>query len=282
MNDRNRDFGSRAASAARGEGSNGRAVGGGDASPFDRSIMLYGPEGFDRLQNSQVAVIGLGGVGSYAAEALTRAGIGGLRLIDCDVVKASDVNRQLLALATNIGITKVQAAKERLLAINPCLVLDVRHAFFHTDTAHDLVTHGLDFVIDAIDSVGPKGELIRHCTELKIPMISAMGAAGKTDPFLLKVDLLENTTVCTLARAVRRYLRSRNVPTDVPVIYSTERSITPKTPARTPVRDQDTYLRGRPRRPLPSLSTIPAMFGLIAAGYVIQQLLQTGGESDRQ
>lgn len=241
---------------------------------FSRCIMLCGDEGFDRLQNSLVAVVGLGGVGSYAAEALVRAGIGRLRLIDCDVIKASDINRQLLALSINVGITKVEAARERLLSINPSLALDTRHAFFHTDTAHELITSDLDFVIDAIDSVGPKGELIRHCLELKIPIISTMGAAGKTDPFLVKIDLLENTSACMLARAVRRYLRGRKVSTNIPVVYSTEPSVIPKVDATPAVEDSGTYLRGRRRRPLPSLSTMPAMFGLIAAAYVIRKLLE--------
>jgi tRNA A37 threonylcarbamoyladenosine dehydratase len=236
--------------------------------------MLYGEGGFDRLQNSLVAIVGLGGVGSYAAEALVRAGIGRLRLIDCDVIKASDINRQLLALSTNVGTAKVEAATERLLSINPSLALDARHAFFHTDTAHELITGDLDFVIDAIDSVGPKGELIRDCLELKIPIISTMGAAGKTDPFLVKIDLLENTSACMLARAVRRYLRSRKTSTAVPVVYSTERSVIQKVDATPAVEDSGTYLRGRRRRPLPSLSTMPAMFGLIAAAYVIRRLLE--------
>lgn len=275
-----------AASAARGEGSDGFAGQvptegvAGDANPFSRSVMLYGNDGFEHLQSSLVAVVGLGGVGSYAAEALTRAGIGKLRLIDCDVIKPSDVNRQLLALSTNIGEAKIEAARKRLLAISPGLILDCRHAFFHSDTANDLIADDLDFVIDAIDSVGPKGELIRHCIERRIPIISTMGAAGKTDPFLLKLDMLENTSVCMLARAVRRYLRSRKVSTNIPVVYSTERSIAPKTQENITVEDSGTYLRGRRRRPLPSLSTIPAMFGLIAAGYVIDQLLQTIRQSD--
>lgn len=248
---------------------------------FNRSIMMYGGDGFHRLQESLVAVVGLGGVGSYAAEALARAGVGKLRLIDCDVVKASDMNRQLFALTTTVGIAKVQAARERLLTINPALDLDCRHAFFHTDTARDLVTVDLDFVIDAIDSVGPKGELIRHCTELQVPIISAMGAAGKTDPFLVKIDPLENTKTCMLARAVRRYLRGRRASTDIPVVYSTERSLGPEVKVKPLIEDSDTYLRGRRRRPLPSLSTMPAIFGLMAAGYVIKKLLEKSVVTDQ-
>ena len=123
---------------------------------FSRSIMLYGREGFEVLGKSTVAVVGLGGVGSWAAEALCRAGVGGLRLIDCDTVKATDVNRQLIALRTNEGVRKVDAAEERLRQVNPEARLDPRHAFFHHDTADELLGGDIDFVIDAIDSMNPK------------------------------------------------------------------------------------------------------------------------------
>src|SRR5512145_190618 len=149
---------------------------------FSRNVMFYGQTGFDRLQQASVAVVGLGGVGSYAAEALVRAGIGSLRIIDCDSVKATDVNRQLLALSTNLDTPKVEAGRMRLLAINPDLHLDVRHEFFHFDTADALITPDLDFVVDAIDSLNPKAALIRHCIERNIRIISALGASSRTDP----------------------------------------------------------------------------------------------------
>ncbi len=245
---------------------------------FMRSIMLYGQEGFERLQKAHVAVVGLGGVGAYATEALVRAGIGKLRIIDCDIIKATDVNRQLLALSTNLGTSKIEAGSARLLAINPQLSLDARHAFFHFDTADALITRDLDFVLDAIDSLNPKAALIEHCAALSLPMISALGASSRTDPFAIRIATLNQTSVCPLARALRRHLRSRKIAADPPVIYSTE------APHAAAFDDPDSdtpesvgpYVRGRKRRALPSISTIPGIVGLMAANFVIFELLKTG------
>ena len=245
---------------------------------FARSIMFYGPEGFQRLQGAFVAVVGLGGVGAYAAEALVRAGIGRLRIIDCDVIKATDVNRQLIALSTNLGQSKVDAAAARLLSINPALQLDARQDFFHMDTADALITLDLGFVIDAIDSLNPKAALLTHCRQHGIPVISALGASSRTDPFQIRMASLDDTSVCPLARALRRHLRSRKLPTDMPVIYSTE----PPTvgihecPEAEETHSEGPYERGRKRRALPSISTIPGIIGLMAANYVIFTLLRRG------
>jgi tRNA A37 threonylcarbamoyladenosine dehydratase len=249
---------------------------------FSRSIMLYGAAAFERLWRSFVAVVGLGGVGSYAAEALVRAGLGRLRVIDCDIVKPSDVNRQIIALSTNIGTAKVAAARDRLLAINPHLEIDCQHAFFHSDTASSLITADLDFVIDAIDSLHPKGELIRHCVDHGIPIISALGAAGRTDPLQVKFSNLDETTICPLARALRRHLRSHGIPTDLSVVYSTERPLKiHKDFAGAITAAQDTYARGRSRQALPSLPAVPAIFGLIAANHVILNVIGQGRPFDR-
>lgn len=249
---------------------------------FARSIMLYGREGFARLQGTLVAVVGLGGVGAYAAEALVRAGVGRLRIIDCDIIKASDINRQLIALVTNIGQSKTDAAAARLLSINPSLELDPRNAFFHTDTADDLITPDIDFVIDAIDSLNPKAALITHCRQRGIPILSALGASSRTDPFQIRVANLDDTSVCPLARALRRHLRSRKWPTDVPVIYSTEPPAgSGHTDAETPeAHSEGPYVRGRKRRALPSISTIPGIVGLMAANYVLFTLLQKESSSE--
>ncbi|MDA8125569.1 MAG: tRNA threonylcarbamoyladenosine dehydratase [Deltaproteobacteria bacterium] len=244
---------------------------------FFRSIMLYGKPGFERLQQAKVAVVGLGGVGAYAAEALVRAGIGRLRIIDCDIIKATDVNRQLLALSTNLETPKVEAGRARLLAINPDLELDVRHAFFHFDTADTLITPDLDFVVDAIDSLNPKAALIQYCTEHRLRIISALGASSRTDPFAIRIATLNKTAACPLARALRRHLRSKKLAADPPVIYSEE------PPIKAAYEAEDTapapesigpYVRGRKRRALPSISTMPGIFGLMAANYVIFELLK--------
>lgn len=250
---------------------------------FSRSIMLYGRRGFEVLQGCTVAVVGLGGVGSYAAEALCRGGVGGIRLIDCDVIKPSDVNRQVIALTTNAGERKVDAALSRLERINPHARLDGRHAFFHQDTANDLLGPPVDFVVDAIDSMNPKAELVSQCVGRSLAVISALGAAGKTDPMKVRLGLLGKTEVCPLARALRRYLRNRKTTTDIPVVYSTEKPLQPHPDGPPPLHETSgTYVRGRARQSLPTLPTIPAIFGLIAANYVILELLKKVSGPDFQ
>ncbi len=241
--------------------------------PFIRNKMLLGLEGFQKLQESYVAVVGLGGVGSYSAEAIARAGVGRLRIIDCDTVKPSDCNRQLIALSTTIGMTKTQAAAERLQAINPQLRLEPVQAFFHFDTAEELISRDMDFVIDAIDSLSPKGELIRHCMEKGIPLISALGSSSRTDPFQLQISSLNKTVTCPLARALRRHLRSKGIRDDGTVIYSPEPPRESLLPVVEPMEEStDAYSRGRLRRSLPSISTLPGIVGLMAANYVIFEL----------
>jgi tRNA threonylcarbamoyladenosine dehydratase len=228
------------------------------------------------MQRANVAVVGMGGVGSYAAEALVRAGIGNLRIIDCDVIKATDVNRQLLALSTNLDTPKVEAGRARLLAINPNLQLDPRHAFFHFDTAGKLIGPDLDFVVDAIDSLNPKAALIQHCTERDIRIISALGASCRTDPSKIRVDRLNKTSACPLARTLRRHFRSRKIAVDPPVVFSTELPVTACEEDDLPEIPESTgpYVGGRARRALPSISTLPGIIGLMAANYVIFELLK--------
>jgi tRNA threonylcarbamoyladenosine dehydratase len=239
---------------------------------FARNIMFYGKDGFTLMQQSFVAIVGLGGVGGYAAEMLVRAGIGKMRIIDCDIVKPTDINRQIIALIPSVGTSKAEAMKERLVAINPSVSVDARNAFFHRETAVDLITPDLDFVIDAIDSLNPKGELIRWCSDLAIPLVSSMGAAGRTDPFQVRIGPLHNTMNCPLARALRRHLRSKGITTDIPVVYSTERPIEPSNDIVPEAETEGTYIRGRHRQSLPSLPTIPAIFGIIAAHHVVSKL----------
>lgn len=241
---------------------------------FIRTKMFFGQESFERLQQSFVAVVGLGGVGSYAAEALARAGVGRLRIIDCDKVKPSDINRQLIALTSTVGQSKVEAAAERLQEINPRLRLEPCNAFFHFDTADELITGDIDFVIDAIDSLNPKGQLIRHCAEKGIPLISALGASSRTDPFQLQLTTLKKTAGCPLARALRRHVRAKGISEDVAVIYSPEPPQASRLPAVEPlVEPTDAYVRGRLRRSLPSIPTLPGIVGLMAANYVLLSLV---------
>jgi tRNA threonylcarbamoyladenosine dehydratase len=234
--------------------------------------MFYGEERFHRLQDAFVAVVGLGGVGGYAAETLVRAGLGRIRIIDCDLVKPTDRNRQIIATEATTGIAKVEAMKERLHTVNPFLVVDDRHAFFHHDTETELITADLDFVIDAIDSLNPEGELIRWCTGASIPIISSMGAAGRKDPTQVRTGLLNETANCPLARALRRHLRAKGITTDIPVVFSTERPGAQPGTFAPDTESEGAYLRGRHRQALPSLPTIPAIFGILAADFVMTAL----------
>jgi tRNA threonylcarbamoyladenosine dehydratase len=243
---------------------------------FVRNLMFYGQGGFERMQQAHVAIVGIGGVGSYAAEALVRAGIGRLRIIDCDVIKASDVNRQLLALSTNLDTPKVEAARARLLAINPDLQLDAQRSFFHFDTADDLITQDLDFVVDGIDSLNPKAALIQHCTERSIRILSALGASSRSDPFAIRLSRLSQTIGCPLARALRRHLRRKKIIADPPVLYSPEPPVIAREAEGIPQAPDSVgvYSRGRKRQALPSISTLPGIVGLMAANYVIFELLK--------
>lgn len=242
---------------------------------FGRTELLIGEDGLRRLRAARVALFGLGGVGSYAAEALARSGIGFLRLVDFDRVGESNFNRQLYALRSTLGMPKVAVASARLQDINPELQLDVREAFFHAETAEELLAAPLDFVIDAIDSLGPKCELLAQCIERGIPVISAMGAAARTDATALRYGSIWETEGCPLARKVRQTLRKRGVTAAIPVVYSTEPPRETFAPQSLGEHAEDYYQRGRERRILPSMGMLPGIVGLMVANYVAQSLLTT-------
>lgn len=241
---------------------------------FGRTELLIGTDGLQRIQAARVALFGLGGVGSYVAEALARSGVGYLRLVDFDHVGPSNFNRQLYALQSTVGHAKVSVAIERLHDINPELVIDGREAFFHRDSAEELLAEPLDFVVDAIDSLGPKCELLAQCTERGIPVISSMGAAARTDPMALRLGTIWETTACPLARKVRRTLRRRGITAAIPVIYSTEPPHPTYAAEDLGEHAEISYERGRQRRVLPSMGVLPGIVGLMAANYVVQQLVK--------
>lgn len=245
---------------------------------FGRTELLIGEVGLQRLQAARIALFGLGGVGSYVAEALARSGIGYLRLVDFDKVGPSNFNRQLYALRSTEGIAKTSVAHARLQDINPELVIDAREAFFHTDTAEELLEQPLDFVIDAIDSVIPKCELLTQCTVRCIPVISSMGAAARTDPTLLQYGTVWDTLGCPLARKVRIMLRRRGVTAAIPVVFSTEKARPTFDPEELGEQAEEMHARGRRRRVLPSMGILPGIIGLMVANYVIQQLIADEGE----
>ncbi len=241
---------------------------------FGRTELLIGEVGLRALMAARIAIFGLGGVGSYAAEALARSGVGYLRIVDFDIIGASNFNRQLYALHSTIGQQKVDVATARLQDINAELNVEGHVAFFHSDSVEVLLAAPLDFVIDAIDSLGPKCELLAQCVSRGIPVISAMGAAARTDPTALRLGTVWETDACPLARKVRRTLRKKGITADIPAIYSNEPPYGTFSAEEVGESAEDFFRRGRPRRILPSMAMLPGIIGLMAANYVVQRLIQ--------
>lgn len=233
--------------------------------------MLIGPEGCERLRTAKVAVFGLGGVGSFAVEALARAGIGALRVVDHDVVNPTNLNRQLFGLHSALGVPKVEIARARILDINPDCLVDARRAFIQNETVADLLEPRVDLVIDAIDSLNAKTALLQACVEGGIPVISSMGAGGRMDGGAIQVGDLAETRLCPLATKLRQRLRRRGIPGGIRCVYSLE----PRRASLPPqAQDMDAHVGdGRRRTPLGTISFLPAMFGLRAAQEAIDLLL---------
>ncbi|MGB3976635.1 MAG: ThiF family adenylyltransferase [bacterium] len=238
---------------------------------FARLKLVLGEEVVSRLSRSYVTVVGLGGVGGIAAEALVRSGIGHLRIIDTDTVRITDINRQIIALDSTLGRNKVDAAKERFLEINPFLDISAIKAFFHVETAQELLHPKPDYVIDAIDAVLPKIELLTYCHSHAIPVVSAMGAAYKTSFNHISVADISATTVCRLARIVRRRLGRRGIKQGITCVFSTEMN---RRVSELQTNSNSDISRGRPRPPLGSYSPIIQIFGLLAADCVIKSIAE--------
>lgn len=234
------------------------------ADRYDRTRMLIGQEGIDRLQAAHVVVAGVGGVGSFAAEALARAGVGALTLIDNDVVDITNLNRQIHATMQTVGQPKVQVMAERLAAVAPELQVHQKQAFLLADnTAEVLGEVHYDYIIDAVDTVTAKLALIQYALERDIPVISSMGTANKLDATKFEVTDISKTHTCPLARVMRKELRDRGIASGVEVLYSTALPIAPTTVTETG------------KKPVPgSIAYVPSTAGLLLAGHVIQKLLQ--------
>ena len=230
---------------------------------FSRSELLLGAEAMERLRLSRVAVFGIGGVGGYAAEALVRGGVGALDLIDSDDVAQTNLNRQIFALRSTVGMAKVDAARQRLTDINPDLKLTTHRCFFLPDTAEQFDFSQYDYVVDAIDTVTGKLMLIERARAAGTPVISVMGAGNKLDPTAFEVTDISKTSVCPLARVMRKELKKRGI-AHLKVVYSREDPVTPA-PA-----DEETQRRSLPG----SVSFVPGVAGLIAAGEVIKDLIK--------
>ena len=230
---------------------------------FSRSELLLGPEAIARLKQAHVAVFGIGGVGGHAAETLVRGGVGRLDLIDNDTVAVSNLNRQLFALRSTVGLPKVEAARQRLLDINPELELRTYQCFYLPETAAQFDFTQYDYVIDAIDTVTGKLMLVQQAHDAGTPILSVMGAGNKLDPTRFEVTDLAKTTMCPLARIMRKELKKRGI-AHLKVVYSTEEPLTPA-----PSGEETT------RRAVPgSVSFVPGVAGMIAAGEAIKDLVK--------
>ena len=231
---------------------------------FSRAERLLGSNGMERLGKARVAVFGVGGVGGYVVEALARSGVGTLDLIDSDKVCLSNLNRQIIALHSSLGRYKVDAARERILDINPECRVNVHRIFYLPQTAEEFDFREYDYVVDAIDTVTGKLMLVSQARQAGTPIISSMGAGNKLDPAAFRVADIYETSVCPLARVMRRELKKRGIP-GLKVVYSTE----PPVAFAGNGQDQE---EGSPG----SVAFVPSVAGLIIAGEVIKDLAGKG------
>ncbi len=230
---------------------------------FIRTEMLIGEEGLEKLLSSRVCVFGVGGVGSYAVEALARSGVGKIDLVDADTVCESNINRQIIATHKTLGMYKVDAEKERILEINPNCEVGVYRMFYLPENAGDIDMSVYDYVIDAVDTVTAKIEIIKRAKEAGTPVISSMGAANKLDPTAFEVADIYKTQVCPLAKVMRRELKKRGIES-LKVVYSREEAIKPLQ-----LEEEQTGRRVTPA----SIAFVPSVAGLIVAGEVIKDLV---------
>lgn len=220
---------------------------------FHRTERLIGQEAVKKLNNARVIVFGVGGVGSYVCEALARAGIGTMEIVDKDVVDITNINRQLIALHSTIGKPKVEVCRNRLLDINPAMEVTARQCFYLPEKSDEFDFSRYDYVVDAIDNVTAKLDIICKAKEAGVPVISSMGTGNKLDPMAFKIADIEKTKVCPLAKVMRKELRKRGV-SGVKVVYSEEEPA--DTESRTPA----------------SISFVPSAAGLLIAKAVIEDL----------
>jgi len=253
---------------------------------FQRMEQMIGEAGLRRLREAFVVVAGLGAVGSYAVEALARSGVGRLRLIDYDEIRPGNINRQLYALWNTVGRKKCDLAVERVAAINPLCKVEPLSLFVHTDTVPQVLAPSSDgrrpdFVIDAIDSLNPKLELITAVLASGLPFLSSMGAALRTDPTLVRIGPFREVTHCRLAAILRKYLRRRNVSPNFDCVYSPEPVRYLRRDAVLPpeLSEENFYPQGRKRASLGSFPTLTGIFGLTAANHVLLKLLDAAGDS---
>ncbi|HPU63835.1 MAG TPA: tRNA threonylcarbamoyladenosine dehydratase [Mobilitalea sp.] len=250
---------------------------------FSRTELLLGKEAMEKLNNSRVAVFGIGGVGSFTVEALARSGVGYIDLIDDDKVCLTNLNRQLIATRKTVGKPKVEVMKERILEINPKAQVVTHQCFFTKETADQFEFSQYDYVVDAIDTVSGKIEIIVRCKEKNVPVISCMGAGNKLDPTKFEVADIYKTSICPLAKVMRKELKARGIES-LKVVYSKEPAMKPVEDMRISCKSNcicppGTARKCTARRQIPgSVAFVPSVAGLIIAGEVIKDLV---GLNDR-
>ena len=230
---------------------------------FSRTEMLIGNEGIEKLKDAKVAVFGIGGVGSFVCEGLARSGIGNFILVDFDKVDESNINRQLIATVKTVGKYKVDLMKERILEINPDANVEVHKEFYMDDSETNIITEDLSYAVDCVDTITSKISIICKCDALDIPVISSMGAGNKLDPTMFEVADIYETSVCPLARIIRKDLRKRDIE-KLKVVYSKEPPINTNEHAIN--QDKKIKVKG-------SISFVPSVAGLIIAGEVIKDIV---------
>lgn len=243
---------------------------------FSRTELLIGAAALSKLKNSHVAVFGIGGVGSYTVEGLSRSGVGKFTLVDDDCICLTNLNRQLPATTRTVGRPKVEVMRERILDINPRAEVITHQKFYLPDTAEELLADTFDYIVDAMDTVTAKLDLIVRAKSRQIPVISCMGAGNKLDPTRFEVADIADTTDCPLARVVRRELRKRGVQS-LKVIYSREKPLTPAAEGacgKQCICPPGSARTCAARRAVPgSISFVPSVAGLIMAGEVIKDII---------
>ena len=245
---------------------------------FSRTELLIGKEGIEKLKNSKVAIFGIGGVGSFVTEGLVRAGVGNFVLVDDDKVCLTNLNRQIIATRKTIGKYKVDVMKERILEINPNANVETYKEFYMPDSKEKILDESITYVVDAIDTVTAKLELVTNCDKLNIPIISAMGTGNKLNPMAFEITDIYKTSVCPLAKEMRKELKKRNIK-KLKVLYSKEEPIKPSESEENTCKTNCICPPGTKRKcsvknQIPgSISFVPTVAGLIISGEVIKDII---------
>ncbi len=241
---------------------------------FSRTRLLIGSDGIEKLHNAKVAIFGIGGVGSFVVEALARAGIGNFILIDNDTVSISNLNRQIIATKSTIGKFKVDVAKQRILDINENADVQIYNEFFMPDSKIDILNNSVSYIVDCIDTVTAKIELAIRAEKMNIPIISSMGTGNKLDPTKFEITDIYKTSVCPLAKVMRKELKSRGIK-KLKVVYSKEEPIKPNYNISNINNDLDININSIHKKQVAgSISFVPSAAGLIIAGEVVKDIIK--------